>query len=738
MHTASAIISNESRKMKDFVYYSSNFMLKVIDGILQTNINVHGTENLTEGSPTLFVSNHFTRFETLVMPYVINKYTGVQIRSLADKSIFIGLLKHYLELSGSLSTADPHRNEIIIGDLMSGRRNWLIYPEGNMIKNKKITKDDEFIMHTPTRTGGIFTGAAMLALKSQLLKSEFRAAQRSGDQQNVQECRAAYFLEEDERVSYKSTVIIPVSLTYYPIRTGFNPMMSMASLLANGSVSEKVMEELEIEGNILTSSEIHVRFGKPIDMAHYIHDAKRIMMTQGEHDTKKIHNRILQEHRHILTTIFMDSVYKNTMITFDHLFAAVLDHYPGTEITGDQLKRAIFLSARDVRALGTYHTHEEINEKLISMLTDEGHVPFDSAMRFALEQGIITETKHETYRIERGVFNNNHTFHDIRIKNTFRVIFNEIALLDVMHTCIEEIVQKDPYKIVEDTFYSIYRLDREIYKNDYNTFYSVIGSKPKEVGEPFILYNPEFTTGIVFSHGFDAAPEEVRPLAEYLHDNGFNVYAIRLKGHGTMPEDLRDTTHEAWLDSFNRGYAALRQVCRHIFVGGFSAGGLVALLAASRKMERIDGVVCINTALKLNDIRIHAVPTLNAFNDFLSVFDADLEYIESEPENPYINYARNYLSSISELRELMKLVHAQLKNITVPVLIIQGDRDPTVNPEGGKLIAEKISSETKELFMPAFSRHVIIAGEGSKKVSEKVSGFMRRVVLKQPRRRETD
>ena len=123
--------------MLDFVYSSSGFMLKVIDTILQTNIHVHGEEHLKKSVPTLFVANHFTRFETLMMPYVIDTRSDRKIRSLADRALFTGLLGTYLKHSGALSTADKHRNVIIEGDLMSGRNNWIIYPEGFMVKNKK-------------------------------------------------------------------------------------------------------------------------------------------------------------------------------------------------------------------------------------------------------------------------------------------------------------------------------------------------------------------------------------------------------------------------------------------------------------------------------------------------------------------------------------------------------------------------------------------------------------------------
>lgn len=722
----------------DLVYHSTNFMLKVIDTILRTNIHVHGEHYISKEAPTLFVANHFTRFETLLMPYVIQKYTDVPVRSLADKSLFVGLLGTYLEESGTLSTANRYRNEIVIGDLMSARKNWLIYPEGSMVKNKKVTKEKEFILHTPFRHAGIYTGAAMMALKAQMMKLEYRAAQREQRSDILDSYNETYYLKEDE-LTYQSTIITPVNISYMPLRPGKNPMMSMAALFAGETASEAMMEELEIEGNLLSDAEIHITFDKAIDMAYYLHEAKQSSKVEDVSELRKSHHTILQVHRHALTTRCMDTVYKNVMISFDHLFIAVLMEYRFETLTVDQLRRAIYFAAGEIVSLDIYNIHDEIDKALIVLLSKESHPAFESALRLAIDQKILLRTRVDIYRINKSAMLDNHTFNDIRVKNTLRVVWNEIALLDAFRESVHESMQRQPCEIAEAVFYSIYREDLQIYKEDYNQFYSVIASKPKEIGRPFILFDPEYTTGIIFAHGYKSAPEEVREMAEYLHKQGINVYGVRIKGHGTMPEDLRDTTHEQWYESFERAYAAMRQVCKNLYVGGFSTGGLLALLVASKKAERIDGVVCINSAMKLKDIRAHyVVPTFNVLNDFLALFDAGIEYVESEPENPHIDYAKHYLSSVGQLKELMKLVYASLPDITVPALIIQSKSDPVVNSQSGTMILERIRSKEKRLSEPDLSRHVIITGKGKEVVFKEIAFFLHQSDASHPRRREDD
>ena len=84
--------------------------MQFLERILRANISVGGTDKL-EDRPTMFVINHFTRAETFIMPYVIDKYTNKYIHTLADDSLFKGKLGEYFQEMGVVSTKEPNRNE---------------------------------------------------------------------------------------------------------------------------------------------------------------------------------------------------------------------------------------------------------------------------------------------------------------------------------------------------------------------------------------------------------------------------------------------------------------------------------------------------------------------------------------------------------------------------------------------------------------------------------------------------
>lgn len=71
--------------------------------------------------------------------------------------------------------------------------------------------------------------------------------------------------------------------------------------------------------------------------------------------------------------------------------------------------------------------------------------------------------------------------------------------------------------------------------------------------EPFISQGGK--TGILVSHGFTGTTQSMRPLAEAFANEGYSVYAPRLKGHGTHYEDMETSTYQDWIASVEEAYA---------------------------------------------------------------------------------------------------------------------------------------------------------------------------------------
>ena len=150
-------------------YYTTGFAIKTFAGLSRADVVIAGKENIPEG-PKIFVVNHFTRVETLLVPYYIYNITNVPALSLAAADLFKGRLRRYLEMVGAVSTKDPNRDTIIIRGLLTGTENWIIFPEGRMVKSKKIIGDGTFLVTHDQGRHKPHTGAASLALRTEFFR----------------------------------------------------------------------------------------------------------------------------------------------------------------------------------------------------------------------------------------------------------------------------------------------------------------------------------------------------------------------------------------------------------------------------------------------------------------------------------------------------------------------------------------------------------------------------------------
>lgn len=210
---------------------------------------------------------------------------------------------------GTVSVRDENRDKIIIQDLIYNVCDWMIYPEGSMVKSKDIKFQGLYINSTPYRTGPVRTGAAVLALKSQIYRQDLINAYKNENQQVLKDYKDFFGLEYDKIIENIKTCIVPVNITYYPIRPGNNKIKNLALKLIK-NLPEQIVEELEIEGNLLLDADINVNFGDPIHIDEYIKSTKSIVdkIPIIKHETRN--NIILKYFRSKLTSDFMQNIFR--------------------------------------------------------------------------------------------------------------------------------------------------------------------------------------------------------------------------------------------------------------------------------------------------------------------------------------------------------------------------------------------------------------------------------------------
>ena len=709
--------------------------LSFLEKLLGTRFKLHNLDKVPKDQPVMFVANHFTRSETFFLPYLLYKYTNRKVKCLTDSKIFVGNFGKLLNSIGAVSVKDPNRDTIIVDDLVNNYSDWMIYPEGSMIKSKEIKNDGAFINYTPHRVGPARTGSAVLALKSQLVRSDII---ESHYRQNVNiNLHSSYKDRYNPYLERYTTYIVPVNITYYPIRPGVNKIQKLITRLLK-DIPSQILEELEIEGNILLNSEINVSFGEPINLQEYIKNTRdlvqQIPIIKGE--TKN--NFVIRYLRNKLTYEFMQKIYFDIQINFDHIFINILHYYPEKKLNKQHFKRIIYYTANLLRKTHKYRLHNSLSEEnLMQMFLDEPNQALDGVFNLAIKQNVFA-CEGEFLIINKDYFSKTTDFHQIRLENTLQVIANELALVDNVNNVIKKVVKMHVEELVYLVYQQLYLHDKETFLHRHQTFFDKNFTKPQNIGEPYLLEdnlnnNSVFAElGIILVHGYKSSPAQTLEMANFFNDKSIPIYGVRLIGNGTSPLDLKNTSWQEWLMSLQRAYATLSQFCAKIVIVGFSTGGLLTLIKASQvnKNNKLNGIVSINSALKLKDIRAKMVSGINLWNELLEKLDINkgkFEFIDDKPETPEFNYSRHYLSSVVELEKLMKHCRENLSKINIPTLVIQAKQDPVVNSISGNIVFNHISSEKKFLFIPDLHHHTIITGWGKEAIFTEINDFIKKI-----------
>ncbi len=715
--------------MNRSAYFTTGLAIKLLSHLSKASINVYGKENISSG-PTIFVVNHFTRVETLLLPSYIYSLTGKPALSLATSSLFKGGLEKFLNMVGAVSTSDPQRDKLILKSLLTGEANWMIFPEGNMVKTKKIMDGGKFMIASSSGMHEPHTGAAALALRAELYRRYLlNTAKKSSEK--LQEILEALELHSIAEIDLEEVTIQPINLTYYPIRAAENIASRIVSKLVK-DISENMVEEIMAEGTMLLSGvDLDIRCGKPIRMAEYLDEEwLRVDMEREELSDFLVSDELKEKMRktaYDLMQRYMQDIYSMTTVNQEHLFASFLRMYPFKRIDELDFKRRVFYAISLIRGeegANPLFLHKSLMESQTHLLTDDRYGKYENFLQLALEKGVVEKQGHSLFR-DHTKLSVPLSFHKGRLNNPIDIMANEVEPLIKFLSTLKSLTWQPEFLLRWSLIRHLLRQELLRYRQDCRKSCPAEEMAKFTAGKPYLFPSFLLQKGVVLIHSYLAEPEEVRALARYLCRRGVWVYAPRLPGHGTSAEDLAGREYREWVEAVETGYILLSMICGKVVVGGVGLGGNLALDLAAR-VGMVAGVFAVSPPLALRNYSSEFVPGMDVWNRIRNKMmrgERASQFFEFSRGN-HGNYDKNPASGVKEVGDFLESIEKEYAAISQPVLIIQADKNPIVDPKSSMQIYDSIGSQDKEFCLLSHDRHILVNGEGTGKVFRKINAFI--------------
>jgi len=707
----------------------SGYALRALSGLSKTRTTIQNEEKIPDGS-IIFIANHFTRIETVFLPYHLHGITKKAIWSLADADLFSGGLKNILDVMGAISTKNSNRNYFITKTLLDGESSWIIFPEGRMVKDKKLVNDGRFEFQVDKLVHRPRSGAAVIALQCEFYRERLRRMKIINPKEFAR-LIDWFEIKDPEKVLNQTTYMVPTNITYYPMRAKENLLSSLAQKLMENP-SQQVMDELMTEGSmILSGVQVDIRFANPIKIADYFNNS--FIESDLTSSRKIFFSRrmcsapVIKAAGQEILHRFMADVYGMTTLNYDHIFTCLVKYMPSSSqgIDPYDLRCRAYLAITGKVMEAGRCVHNSFYDNQIHLLTDDRNKRFAAFLDTALETGVLYEKNGKLFK-RQDKFESDIGFQGVRMKNPLYVVSNEVEPLQDIVMFIKGIAEKSAVEIDQQIRHGLMDKALRDYDRDYEKFDTPGEPFEKEAGRP-ILFDPgKGRPGILLIHNYLACPKEMKPLADFLSALGYTVFVPRLKGHGTAPEDLSQTSYKDWIDSVEEGYVILKHRTPSVFVGGFFTGAGLALELASRIPE-IDGVFAVAPPLNVKDVGGQSSTAAEFWNRMLQkarFVAGDLDYRDKGMENTCSTcYRQNPAKGMKTLEKLIKYMEGRLSSVTAPLLFLQSGKQLHSNTANAEKLFKLVNAGRKDFFFFNMDCHNILSGKESTRVFRSIADF---------------
>ncbi len=229
---------------------------------------------------------------------------------------------------------------------------------------------------------------------------------------------------------------------------------------------------------------------------------------------------------------------------------------------------------------------------------------------------------------------------------------------------------------------------------------------------------------VVICHGFNAHSGQYLETAETFVAQGYQVYALDLRGRGHSDGPrFRVDDIAKYVDDVDAviEIALARDPGLPVFLLGHSAGGVVSTTYALDHGEKLAGLICESFAFRVPAPRValavikglaRIFPGLPAVTLKNRDFTRDPAQLARLDADPLIRKETQPAITVAAMVRANERLEGAFGQITLPVLILHGTADKATLPAGSETFARKAGSADKTLTLYDGHAHDLLADLG--------------------------
>lgn len=226
-------------------------------------------------------------------------------------------------------------------------------------------------------------------------------------------------------------------------------------------------------------------------------------------------------------------------------------------------------------------------------------------------------------------------------------------------------------------------------------------------------WTPESTAKavIILVHGYDEHSGRYGYFAEHCVKQGFAVQTLDHWGHGKSAGTngfISDfSVYHDGLDALI-GHLPTEQKTLPLILVGHSLGGLIGATYLLKNPSRFTAAVLSGPAIKATEepsaVMKGISKILSKLAPKMGVLALDANGVSRDPKvvadylaDPLVSGTKISARLAAEMMTNMELVQSQAIKITLPILLLHGEKDRLTAPEGSTFLYEHVASKEKDL-----------------------------------------